>query len=108
MSNYVAPNEAVLVQRLESFAKEFNNPQEVEARYRIECMGDHYAQQGGWVLNGWNAIVLTLVKRHNWTPSQIRELSLNDLAVVLTEDLVQHQLTEMQRHYLALWMKQQR
>ncbi|MCY1310078.1 hypothetical protein D9M70_602360 [compost metagenome] len=107
MSNYSPPSEAVLVQRLETFAKEFSNPSEVEARYRIECLGDHFAEKNGWVFFGWSAVMLMLVKRHNWTPSQIRELSLNDLAVVLTEDLVQHQLGNQQLHYLSLWMRKQ-
>lgn len=105
MTNYIPPTEADLVQRLSNAAEKAREPMEIEAWYRIECLGDWFAEKKGWVFNGWSAVVLTLVKRHNWLPEEIERMSANHLAIVLTEDLVTHKLNLAQQSFLDQWAK---
>jgi hypothetical protein len=95
------------MQRLEECVQKAAGPMEVEAWYRIACLGDFFAEQNGWVFNGWSAVILVLVKRHNWLPEEIERMSVSHLAIVLTEDLVNHKLTPLQSSFLAQWMKRQ-
>jgi hypothetical protein len=57
----------------------------------VEILGDLIALQNNWRdAKGYDAIVIHLVKKHNWLPTDIRSMNKEDLQLVLVEEFEQH------------------
>jgi hypothetical protein len=51
---------------------------------KLELIGNHIAQKEGYVgLKGMEAVYRYLVDKYRWPPEQIRNLSMNDLHMLL-------------------------
>ncbi|MCO7224723.1 hypothetical protein [Pleionea sp. CnH1-48] len=60
----------------------------VERNYTLIVFGDELARREKYQgLNGMDAIHYYLVQKHNWLPSQVKSLSMDELHFLLTEDM---------------------
>jgi len=59
----------------------------VEAAKRLFEFGDKLAAREGYKeLSGLNAVYYYLIQKHHWLPSQVKSLSVEDLAFCLEEE----------------------
>ncbi len=60
-----------------------------QADYALEVFGDSLKASQGWKndLSGLDAVHYFLVQKHNWLPSVVRAMSLEDLQFALTEEM---------------------
>lgn len=59
------------------------------ADYALEVFGDTLKKREGWKsdLTGLDAIHYYLVQKHQWLPSVVRAMSLEDMRFALTEEM---------------------
>lgn len=106
MSLYQAPTEGDYAARLHELAKQYSEAWDVELMFRIAHLGDVFSLQHDWPLNGMDGVMLELVRRHNWTPSQIESLTPSHYAVVFAKDRALHALTGPASNLLGQWLRQ--
>lgn len=105
MTLYRAPTEGDYAARLNELGQKFNEAWEVELMFRIAHLGDVFSSQYGWPLNGMEGVMLELIRRHNWTPVEIENLTPNHFVVVFAEDRALHELTDHASNLLGQWIR---
>lgn len=62
---------------------------EAHLNYSLDVFGDSLRKKHGWTntLDGLDAVRYYLMQKHNWTPSQLRSMSPEDLRFALTEEM---------------------
>lgn len=62
---------------------------EADLAYSLDVFGDQLAEQNGLPpdLYGIDAVNFYLIKKHNWTPTQVREMSAEDKRLALSEEM---------------------
>ena len=54
----------------------------------IEAFGDELAEQQEYVsVSGIDAVHYYLIQKHNWIPSVVKSLNIDDLSFLLTEEM---------------------
>ncbi|MFG5864456.1 hypothetical protein [Metapseudomonas sp. CR1201] len=108
MSLYQAPTEGDYCRRLEALEKRYTQAGDVELMFRLAHIGDIFSAENNWPLNGMDGVTRELIKRHNWTPSEIENLTPKQLFVALVEDYAAHSPTGSALNYLVQWLEKQR
>lgn len=59
---------------------------EADLKVTVDILGDLIAKEQNYDDGGMEAIVLHLVEKHHWLPSDIRAMNSEDLRLVLSSD----------------------
>lgn len=71
------------------------NESEASIRRSMMDKADIYATEQGWDINGMDVLYRLLAEKYRWTPSQVRSLTLEELAVFI--DPLLDKLAKLQR-----------